>query len=87
MEFSIGRLHVKVELSVWPGSPLGMGKSANCRLAKRILAKVTREGKIERIRVLRQIAIDEGWQGWGLKTSKDWVEAVFADNGSGEIAL
>lgn len=88
MEFSIGRLRVKIELA--EVGPFQMSKRAKRHLAKRILADVTRDGKIERIKVLRCIAIGEGWYetfNFGLKACKDWVEQNFADNGAGEIAL
>lgn len=90
MEFSIGRFAFKVEVKCIGGDPSRMSKRAKRRLAKRILATVTRDGKIERIKVLRRIAVDEGKYAkynFGLKAAKDWVEEVFADNGAGEIAL
>ena len=93
MDFSIGRLHVKVEVKEC--SPFQMSKRAKRCLAERVLAEVKPTSgwtnlKISRIKVLRLIGIDEGWYGideFGLKAAKDWVEEVFADNGAGEIAL
>lgn len=94
MEFSIGRLYVKVEVKVGvrvkPLSPSNMSRWNKRRLAKLVLDQPfyrDSKNKIDRIKILRQMARDEGWQGWGLKTCKDWVEEVFADNGAGEIAL
>ena len=92
MEFSIGSLAFKVEIKAkyTGGNPSRMNKRAKRRLAKCILAEVTRDGKIERIKVLRRLAIDSDCYdkyNFGLKSAKDWVEEVFADNGTGEIAL
>ena len=93
MEFSIGRLYVKVKIKRCPAFPTT--KRAKRCLAELILAKVKSASewtnpKISRIKALRLIAIDEGWYNryeFGLKSCKDWVEEVFADNGAGEIAL
>lgn len=94
MEFSIGRLRVKIEIT--EVSPFQMRKSAKRRLAERVLAEVksatyfSGSPKILRVKALRLIAMDEGWYDkfdFGLKAAKDWVEEVFADNGAGEIAL
>jgi len=91
MEFSIGSFTFKVEREAkMRGDPSRMSKRAKRRLAKLILAQVARDGKIERIKVLRRIAIDSGCYdkfNFGLMAAKDWVEKVFADNGAGEIAL
>lgn len=91
MEFSIGRLRVEIELT--EVSPFQMSKRAKRRLAKRILAEGGESWanlKIQRIKTFRLIAKEEGWSetfNFGLKSCKDWVEEVFADNGAGEIAL
>ena len=91
MEFSIGRLYVKVEIREC--SPFQMSRRAKRRLAERVLAEVGQASrwtnpKIPRIKALRLIGIDEGWYNeFGLRACKDWVEEVFADNGAGEIAL
>ncbi len=94
MEFSIGRLYVKIEIKEC--SPFQMSKRAKRRLAEMVLAEVKPatyfcgNSKILRIKTLRLIGMDEGWYGrygFGLRAAKDWVEEVFADNGAGEIAL
>ena len=94
MEFSIGRLHVKIE--IMEVSPALMSKRAKRRLAERVLAEVkqasyfSRDSKILRVKALHIIGMEEGWYDkydFGLKAAKDWVEEVFADNGAGEIAL
>lgn len=91
MEFSIGRFAFKVNVEIIDGGdPSRMSKRAKRRLAKRVLAEVTRDGRIERIKVLRQIAIDSGCYdkfNFGLMAAKDWVEEVFEDNGAGEIVI
>ena len=43
-------------------------------------------GKIARIKAIRKIATDDGfnWEtGFGLKDAKEWVEAQYADYGKG----
>ena len=87
MQFSIGRFRIEVTVTD-ERRPWELGRIARRRLAEEISAMAEIQGhghKIDRIKVLRQIARDRGWNDFTLRDTKEWVEAAYAENGSGAV--
>jgi len=87
MQFSIARFCVEITVTD-RRKPWELGLVAKRRLAEQVAAIAETQGhghKIDRIKVLRQIARDRGWTDFTLRDTKEWVEAAYAENGSGAV--
>lgn len=91
MQFSIGRFRIEIFVTD-RRKPWDMGRIARRRLANEIWAiavfqwgEYRGNHKINRVRALRQIARDRGWDGFTLRDAKEWVESAYAQNGSGAV--
>ena len=85
MQFSIGRFCVEIIITD-KRNPWDLGLVARRRLADQILAMVgENSAKIARIKALREIARAKGWSNFTLGDIKKWVEAAYAQYGSGTI--
>lgn len=85
MQFSMGRFCVEITVTD-NRKPWELGRIARRRFAELILVMVGTNGyKIDRIKALRAIARANGWSNFTLRDTKEWVEAAYAQNGSGII--
>lgn len=87
MQLSIGRFRIEITVTD-RRKPWELGRIARRRLAEEVSATAEVEGhghKLDRVKVLRRIAGDRGWDDFTLRDTKEWVEAAYAENGSGAV--